>query len=271
MSQRAVGSLLVFIAACAVSVVGYLFLLSALAGGTTRSWASVAPAFCLALAMLALNARFLRRDGLSLASLGFTHLSRRVFEFLVAFLAGGALVVLWAAALALVGGAHWAPYPGFSWTNAVGLAAFTLFNNAAEELSYRGWFFLRIESVFGATAAVVAPTLLFAAAHVQGGVPWPNAVAGVLTTGLIFALLFHLTRSLPLVLGFHLATNLFQEALGLRVGPATVVSPHYSVAMTSAQGYQTLALVAAINLIVVLVLSRHLRRNVRTSAVKAST
>lgn len=260
---RALGPMLVFIAACVVFVVGYLFLLSALAGGTTRSWAAVVPALCLALAMLALNAWFLRGDGLSLASLGFSHPRRRVLEFLVAFLAGGLLVVLWAAALAVAGGARWAPYSGFSWTSALGLAAFTFLNNTAEELSYRGWLFLRIESIFGVTAAVVAPTLIFAAAHVQGGIPWPNAVAGVLTTGAIFALLFHITRSLPLVLGFHVATNLFQEAFGLREGPATVVSPHFSVAMTAAQGFWTLGLVAAINLFVVLILLRYLGRNDR--------
>ena len=265
-----VGAVFVFLAACVVAVVGYLFLLSALAGGATRSGPAVVPALCLALAMLALNAGFLRHDGLSLASLGFTHPSRRIIEFLVAFLAGGALVALWAGALAIATGAHWETSSAFSWSGTAGLVAFTFFNNAAEELAYRGWLFLRLESAYGAAVAVAAPTLIFAAAHVQGGVPWPNAIAGVLTTGIIFALLFHLTRSLPLVLGFHVATNLLQEALGLRIGPSTVVSPHYSSAITGAQGHLTLGLVAAINLIVVAILWRYVRRGVRASAVAAS-
>jgi membrane protease YdiL (CAAX protease family) len=268
--RRALGSVLVFIASCVACVAGYLFLLSALAGGATRSWASVVPAFCLALALLALNTRFLHHDGLSLASLGLAQPRRRIVEFFAAFLAGAALVMLWAGALALASGARWESNPDFSWTGAFGLVAFTLLNNAAEELTYRGWLFLRIETSFGATAAVIAPTLIFAAAHVQGGVPWPNAIAGVLTTGAIFALLFHITRSLPLVLGFHVATNLCQEALGLRIGPATVVLPHYHVRMTDAQGYLTLGLVASVNLIVVLMLCRYVCQSSRASGVADS-
>jgi len=268
--RSAVGAVLVFLAACVVCVVGYLFLLSVVAGGATRSWSAVAPALCLSVALLALNARFLHRDGLSLASLGLAHPSRRAAEFLVAFVAAGALVALWAITLTLVAGVSWQVDSGFALGGAVGLVAFTFFNNAAEELAYRGWLFLRLQSDFGAAVAVIAPTVIFAAAHVQGGVPWPNAVAGVFTTGIILALLFHRTRSVPLVLGFHLATNVFQEVLGLRQGGATILSPHFRAGVTATEGYLILAIVAAINLAVAWIVWRFLRSYDRTSRAAAS-
>lgn len=256
-------ALLVFIAACVVCVLGYLFLLSVLAGGATRSWSAVVPAFCLALAMLALNARFLRADGLTLAALGFTQPLHRLIQLLTAFLGGALLVALWAAALTLVTGARWEAQSGFRWGAAVGLATFTFFNNAAEELAYRGWLYLRLESAFGTPAAVLAPTLIFAAAHVQGGVPWTNAIAGVLTTGILYALLFQRMRSIPLVLGFHLASNLVQELLGLRVGPATLIAPRYPGIVSGAQGQLALALIAATNVALAVLLvwlnGRHAR------------
>jgi membrane protease YdiL (CAAX protease family) len=87
---------------------------------------------------------------------------------------------------------------------------FAFFNNAGEELVYRGYAFVRLADRFACSGDCFhVPGL--AILHLQAGIPWLNVAAGVLTSGLIFAILFARWRSLPLALGFHFATNVFRR------------------------------------------------------------
>ena len=73
----------------------------------------------------------------------------------------------------------------------------------------------------------MATSSLFALLHVQGGVPWLSVLAGVLTSGLVFGAIFARWRSVPLALGFHVATNIVQDTSGLRTSAASLFAPAY--------------------------------------------
>ena len=105
--------------------------------------------------------------------------------------------------------------------------AFCLFNNAAEELAYRAYLLRKLSERFGATTAVVSTAALFALLHLQAGVPAISVMTVVFTSGVLFAVLFLRWRSLPLVVGFHMAANVGQELIGLRVTGLTVVRPAF--------------------------------------------
>jgi membrane protease YdiL (CAAX protease family) len=88
---------------------------------------------------------------------------------------------------------------------------------------------------------------LFTLLHIQGGVPWPNAVAGVLTSALLYAALFVRRQSVPLVLAFHVAMNVMQELIGIRISGLTLFTPIYSEKVSATQSNTVLVLTAFIN------------------------
>jgi len=77
--------------------------------------------------------------------------------------------------------------------------------------------------------------------------PWPNALAGVLTSALIYAALFLRWQSVPLVLAFHAGMNVTQEALGLRSTGLTIFVPQFGAGITTQQSSAVLVLAAVIN------------------------
>jgi membrane protease YdiL (CAAX protease family) len=251
---------LLFVGATAAAVLVYLFLLSALRGKLGVMSAAV-PALVLALIMLWLNHAWLRAEGRSLADVGIG--GRRTPTLAVALsFAGGALTVgAWAVAVGAVTGVHWRPAPAYDGLAAAAAVAFLLFNNAAEELAYRAYLFLAVMRPYGAGVAVAATSLVFTVLHVEGGLPWLNALAGVFTSALIFAAIFVRWRSVPLALAFHVGMNVAQETLGLRPSALTVIAPAYATRPTPAQTYTLLALTATIDVAVaVLVLTVGRRR-----------
>jgi len=248
---RPLAKIALFLGLAAVALLGYLFLLSALRG-KLGSFSAAVPAMVIAILTLILNWRFLRSEGRSLADLGFDAPRLRVREMALGF-AGGAFVAgAWALAVWSVVSISWRAAPQFNPVNAVGSFTFIFFNNAGEELVYRGYLFLVTARSYGRVVAIIATSVLFTLLHIQAGVPWQSAVAGVLTSGLLFAVLFARWQSVPLVLAFHAATNVIQEVLGLRLSGLTVVMPRYATGPTSAPANAVLALVALINLSVAL-------------------
>jgi membrane protease YdiL (CAAX protease family) len=207
-------------------------------------------AFILAIALGALNNRFFRSEGGSLAEIGFDAPRRRLGEFGLAFLAGCGVVGLWALALSVIASPRWRPCDGFNAVSGVSRIAFCLFNNAAEEFAYRGYLLRKLVQRFGSTAAVLSTAALFALLHVQAGVPWPSAVTVIFTSGVLFAVLLLRWRSLPLVVGFHMATNVAQEFIGLRVTGLTVVQPVFAAGLSSAEQISALAVAALLNLMI---------------------
>jgi membrane protease YdiL (CAAX protease family) len=131
---------------------------------------------------------------------------------------------------------------------AVASFTFIVFNNLGEELVYRGYLFLLLMRSYGVALAILSTSILFTLLHIQAGVPWPNAIAGVLTSALLYAALFVRWRSVPLVLAFHVGMNVMQEAFGLRTSGLTVFVPAYGAKATAAQSIAVLAVAAAINL-----------------------
>jgi len=248
-----------FLVLSAVAVVLYLFLLSVFRG-KLGAFSGTVPAMVLAVAALILNWRFFSAEGRSLAEIGFDRPALRIGQALIGFVAGGLLIGIWALVLNAVIPVSWRIAATFSVGAVAGPVAFAIFNNAAEELVYRGYLFLLLSRSYGRVVAVIATCSLFTLLHIQGGVPWLSAVAGVFTSALVFSALFVRWQSVPLVLGFHVATNFLQELLGLRVSAMNLFVPISWASASTAQSYKVLAAIAIINTIVALAIFASGRR-----------
>jgi membrane protease YdiL (CAAX protease family) len=183
------------------------------------------------------------------AELGLSSADHRVARLAVGFVAGSALTMLWLGIVTVMTGATWHLNPAFRGVTLVTACAFNFFNNVGEELAYRGYAFVKVADRFGAYIAVVATSSIFALLHLQGGVPWLSVLAGVFTSGLVFGAIFARWRSVPLALGFHVATNIVQDFSGLRASAASVFAPTYPATATGAGG-RILIGIALINLVV---------------------
>lgn len=226
----------------------YLFLLNFPPVGRNSPTAGVIPVLVLAVGTGWLTARFLRADGLSTAVLGLTPRDRPVVRLGVGFVAGCALTGLWLVIVAVATGATWRPNPTFGALALAGACAFNFFNNVGEELVYRGYAFVRLADHWGAAVTVLLTSSAFALLHLQAGLPWLSVLAGVFTSGLVFGAIFARWRSLPLALGFHVATNIAQDASGLRASAASLWVPEYPAASATA-GPTMLAAIAVLNLV----------------------
>jgi membrane protease YdiL (CAAX protease family) len=235
-----------FLVLAAIAVVGYLFLLNVLSGKAGPFSAAI-PAIFLALAALAINGRFLKAEGRTLAEVGFDRPLLRFGQVTVAFIAGAITVGAWIIAMHWTLPVTWRVSPSFRAPAAAGSFVFTVFNNLGEELVYRSYLFVLLIRSYGTAVAIVSTSILFTLLHIQAGVPWPNALAGVLTSALIYAALFVRWQSVPLVLGFHAGMNVAQEALGLRSSGLTVFIPQFGAGITSQQSSVVLVFAAVIN------------------------
>ena len=225
--------MLLFLVLAAVAVIGYLFLLNVLSG-KVGAFSAAVPAIFLAFAALAINWRFFGAEGRSLADVGFDRPVLRLRQGMVGFVAGSLTVAAWIIALRSGASVAWRAAPSVYAPAAAGSLVFLIFNNLAEELVYRSYLFVLLMRTYGTLIAIVSTSLLFTLLHIQAGVPWPNALAGVLTSALIFAALFVRWQSVPLVLAFHAGMNVTQEALGLRTSGLTFFVPQFRAQPTSA-------------------------------------
>ena len=227
--------------------------------GSAYDSGSVLAALILAVALAALNKAFFRSEGESLATIGFDNPWRRLGQFGAAFLAGCGVVALWTIALLATLHPRWRLNDGFNGPGALARIAFCLFNNAGEELAYRAYLLKQLAQRFGATTAVLATSALFALLHVQAGVPWLSAATVVFTSGVLFAVLLLRWKSLPLVIGFHVATNVAQECIGLRVTGLSFVRPAFDSSLSPLRQTSALVAVAVINVAIATTLVRTLR------------
>lgn len=92
---------------------------------------------------------------------------------------------------------------------AVGLGA-----GIGEEIISRGVLFRIVEEGLGTWVALAVSALFFGAAHLgnPAATVW-SAAAIAIEAGLLFGLLYHVTRSLPLCMGVHAAWNFAQGAI----------------------------------------------------------
>lgn len=240
--------LLLFGLGAAVCVLGYLFLLNFPGLGQRSATMGLIPVLAIAAGTWWLNLRFLRLDGMSVSDLGLGAGDHRLARLGIGFVAGSVLTLMWIAVVTVTTGATWHSNPEFRAITLIGACAFAFFNNIGEELVYRGYAFVRLADRYGPYVAALATTALFALLHLQMGIPWLSVLAGVFSSGLIFAAIFARWRSVPLALGFHVATNIVQDASGLRTSAASLFAPAYPPTAAGA-GTSTLGAIALVNLI----------------------
>ena len=80
-----------------------------------------------------------------------------------------------------------------------------------EEIMFRGVLFRITEEGLGTGWALLVSAVFFGAVHIAnpGATLWSSAAIAI-EAGLLFGLLFHVTRSLPLCMGLHAAWNFMQ-------------------------------------------------------------
>jgi uncharacterized protein len=84
----------------------------------------------------------------------------------------------------------------------------------AEEIVFRGVLFRIAEEGLGTWAAIVMSAVFFGGIHIMnpGATVW-SSIAIAIEAGVLLGLAYHLTRSLPLVMGIHMAWNFTQGAV----------------------------------------------------------
>ena len=111
--------------------------------------------------------------------------------------------------------------PDAPWLGAllvVGLGA-----GIGEEIMFRGVLFRIVEEGLGTWWALALSALLFGAIHIAnpGATLWSSAAIAI-EAGLLFGLLYHVTRSLPICMGVHAAWNFAQGTIyGIPVSGST--------------------------------------------------
>lgn len=207
---------------------------------------------------------WMRRQGIGWARYGVAAGRRTGRRVLLGFIGGLALAGVWAAIVWL-----WAPYdlglnPAFSPRVFMLGTLATLLIGIAEEVGYRSYGLDALERAFGPATAVVLPSLLFAAMHTTGGMPWLAAACVVGSSSVLYGTLMLVTRSLPAVAAFHIANNLLQDAL-IRTGPGSWWVPSFRAHAADAAPWASIWLcIMAVNLAVAGVLWR--RRRARCAA-----
>lgn len=113
--------------------------------------------------------------------------------------------VLWLAGSYEVTGTN----PGVEWVRPLFLAG--LGTAIAEEIVFRGVLFRISEEGLGTWPALAVSALLFGGVHMmnKGATVW-SSVAIALEAGVLLGLAYHVSRSLPLVMGIHMAWNFTQ-------------------------------------------------------------
>lgn len=83
-----------------------------------------------------------------------------------------------------------------------------LFSAVVEEIVFRGIAFRFIEEWLGSWAAVAASALIFGAVHIfAADATWFSTLATIVEAGLLFAMIYLVTRSLWWVIGVHAGWN----------------------------------------------------------------
>jgi len=116
--------------------------------------------------------------------------------------------VLWLAGSYHVTGTN----PGVNWLPAVLVAGVGA--GIGEEIITRGVLFRMIEEGLGTWWALVISAVFFGAAHIfnTGATLWSSAAIAI-EAGVLLALLYHVTRSLWVCIGTHMAWNILQGSL----------------------------------------------------------
>lgn len=128
----------------------------------------------------------------------------------VGFLAGATLFSAIVGVLWLLGVYHVVGFnPDANWITALMMTGIGA--GIGEEIMFRGVLFRVVEEGLGSWAALLISALAFGAMHAgnPGATAWSSAAIAI-EAGLLFGLLYMVTRSLPVCMGLHAAWNFFQ-------------------------------------------------------------
>lgn len=168
--------------------------------------------------LLALNLKFLRRDGLSADALGLGW--RKIGWFVAGGLAAVAVIFAIAGVLWLFVPFHW-ERGTLSFSRYFWQAAEYTAGNSGEELMFRGYLLLILARALGMRWALLVVAILFGMFHLPG-LSGGAALKMICTTGIwsyLFAFAFLLTKSLWAAIGLHVFGNLLlHQTLGLSGG-----------------------------------------------------
>ena len=103
-------------------------------------------------------------------------------------------------------------HPDAAWLPA--MLMFGLGAGIGEEIITRGVLFRIVEEGLGTWVALIVSALIFGAAHIAnpGATLWSSATIAI-GGGLLFGLVYHVTRSLPVCMGLHAAWNFAQGTI----------------------------------------------------------
>lgn len=223
---------------------------------------SIAHPSILVVALILLTFFFLRRENRSLAELGLDASARTCAQLIAGLIGGILLMMVVALCVYVLLPFSWKYNSSFSLTAAaLSLTAF-LFDNAVEELIFRGYSFERLIAVIGHWKAQLVTALLFAVFHIVGGWPWQVALVGTTVGSLLFGLVFVCWRSVPAAIGVHAAVN-WTNSLLLQDPPTarTLFAPLSPRPWTATEQLTAGATLGAVTLIACVVLwRRYLRR-----------
>lgn len=135
-----------------------------------------------------------------------TSLQRATVGFVIGATLFSAIVgLLW-----LLGAYHVVGFnPNANWVTALMMTGIGA--GIGEEIMFRGVLFRIVEEGLGSWAALLISALAFGAMHAgnPGATAWSSAAIAI-EAGLLFGLLYMVTRSLPVCMGLHAAWNFFQ-------------------------------------------------------------
>ena len=138
----------------------------------------------------------------------------------------------------------------------------------AEEIVFRGVLFRMTEEGLGTWAALAISALLFGGVHLMNkeATVW-SSIATAIESGVLLGLAYHVTRSLPLVMGIHMGWNFtLGTVYGIPVsgGPATGIlvadRPGPAWLTGGAYGAEASVVMVAISLIASAVMLAYARR-----------
>ncbi len=176
---------------------------------------------------LVLTIVFVRWEGLALHDVGAAPDQRTAGRLSLGLVIGLALVLSWAAILAIAGRVRWIPNvngnaPSTRWAF-LGFAAIS----CREELAFHGYPLRRLERTFGIWPAQLLIALAFVAEHRLGGMSWAKALLGPGFGSLAFGMAAIASDGLAVPIGLHAAWNIGHWTLGFKGddGLWTVVTP----------------------------------------------
>ncbi|MBK0379216.1 CPBP family intramembrane glutamic endopeptidase [Mucilaginibacter segetis] len=220
-----------------------------------------------ALGTYVLSLFFLRREGLSPASVGLAFGQHSVVRFCCGLTGGLLMAGLQPVFLLASGQFHLERVHPSAGPVILQLSVY-LAAACREELVFRGYSLRRLDQQYGLWIAQAVLFVLFALEHKITGMSWLTAFVGAGSGALLFGLASLKSRGLALPLGLHLAWNAGQWLFGFKGTPGlwrAVVEPGYAE-QAEFLGYAAYGVAVGIAAIIIYFYYRHENHRAHTPA-----